>query len=69
MLFPAIAAIMPGGASLIGGTFVAALPLAALKNPFIPLGIGSSYRMGATGVILVPALVLDKFIDYRALRA
>ncbi|CAN5173980.1 ABC transporter permease [soil metagenome] len=71
----AIAAVVLGGASLfggrggIGGTFIAVLLLSVLKNLFNLLGIGSFYQMVATGVILVLALVLNKFIDSRARRA
>lgn len=68
----AIAAVVLGGASLfggrggVGGTFIAVLLLSVLKNLFNLLGIGSFFQMVATGVILVLALILNKFIDARA---
>lgn len=71
----AIAAVVLGGASLfggrgsVGGTFIAVLLLSVLKNLFNLMGIGSFFQMVATGVILVLALVLNKFIDSRARRA
>ena len=70
----AIAAVVLGGASLfggrgsVGGTFIAVLLLSVLKNLFNLMGIGSFFQMVATGVILVLALVLNKFIDSRAAR-
>ena len=71
----AIAAVVLGGASLfggrggVGGTFIAVLLLSVLKNLFNLMGIGSFFQMVATGVILVLALVLNKFIDSRARHA
>ena len=68
----AIAAVVLGGASLfggrggVGGTFIAVLLLSVLKNLFNLLGIGSFFQMVVTGLILVAALVLNKFIDSRA---
>jgi ribose transport system permease protein len=68
----AIAAVVLGGTSLfggrgtIGGTFIAVLLLSVLKNLFNLMGIGSFFQMVATGVILLLALVLNKFIDARA---
>lgn len=68
----AIAAVVLGGTSLFGGrggvsgTFVAVLLLTVLRNLFNLLGIGSFYQMVATGVILVLALILNRFIDSRA---
>ncbi len=68
----AIAAVVLGGTSLFGGrggvsgTFIAVLLLSILRNLFNLLGIGSFYQMVATGLILVLALVLNRFIDTRA---
>lgn len=68
----AIAAVVLGGTSLFGGrggvsgTFVAVLLLTVLRNLFNLMGIGSFYQMVATGVILVLALILNRFIDSRA---
>lgn len=67
----AIAAVVLGGTSLFGGrggvsgTFIAVLLLTVLRNLFNLLGIGSFYQMVATGLILVLALILNKFIDSR----
>lgn len=71
----AIAAVVLGGTSLfggrggVGGTFIAVLLLSVLKNLFNLMGIGSFVQMIATGVILVLALVLNKFLDGRAMAA
>lgn len=68
----AIAAVVLGGTSLfggrggVGGTFIAVLLLSVLKNLFNLLGIGSFFQMVMTGLILVAALILNKFIDSRA---
>lgn len=68
----AIAAVVLGGASLFGGrgsisgTFIAVLLLSVLKNIFNLMGIGSFFQMVATGIILLLALILNKFIDSRA---
>lgn len=68
----AIAAVVLGGTSLfggrggVGGTFIAVLLLSVLKNLFNLLGIGSFFQMVVTGLILVAALVLNRFIDVRA---
>ncbi|QWT22704.1 ABC transporter permease [Subtercola sp. PAMC28395] len=67
-----IAAVVLGGASLFGGrggisgTFIAVLLLSVLKNLFNLMGIGSFFQMVATGIILLLALILNKFIDSRA---
>ncbi|RFA16798.1 ribonucleotide-diphosphate reductase subunit alpha [Subtercola boreus] len=67
-----IAAVVLGGAALaggrggIGGTFIAVLLLSVLKNLFNLMGIGSFFQMVATGLILLLALILNKFIDSRA---
>lgn len=72
MELDAIAAVVLGGASLfggrggIGGTFIAVLLLSVLKNLFNLMGIGSFFQMVVTGLILVVALILNKFIDSRA---
>lgn len=71
----AIAAVVLGGTSLfggrggVGGTFIAVLLLSVLKNLFNLMGIGSFVQMIATGVILVLALILNKFLDGRAMAA
>lgn len=70
----AIAAVVLGGASLfggrggVGGTFIAVLLLSVLSNLFNLLGIGSFFQMVVTGLILIVALVLNKFIDSRVAR-
>lgn len=67
----AIAAVVLGGASLFGGrggisgTVIAVLLLSVLTNLFNLLGVGSFYQMLATGIILVAALVLNRFLDSR----
>lgn len=68
----AIAAVVLGGTSLfggrgsVGGTFIAVLLLSVLKNLFNLMGVGSFVQMIATGVILILALILNKFLDDRA---
>lgn len=67
----AIAAVVLGGTSLFGGrggvlgTFFAVMLLQVLRNIFNLLGLGSFYQMTATGVIIVAAILLNRFIDVR----
>lgn len=67
----AIAAVVLGGTSLFGGrgsilgTFVAVMLLQVLRNIFNLLGLGSFYQMTATGIIIVAAILLNRFIDMR----
>ncbi len=67
----AIAAVVLGGTSLFGGrggvlgTFFAVMLLQVLRNIFNLLGLGSFYQMTATGVIIVAAILLNRFIDIR----
>ena len=67
----AIAAVVLGGTSLFGGrggvlgTFFAVMLLQVLRNIFNLLGLGSFYQMTVTGVIIVAAILLNRFIDHR----
>lgn len=67
----AIAAVVLGGTSLFGGrggilgTFVAVMLLQVLRNIFNLLGLGSFYQMTVTGIIIVVAIILSRFIDIR----
>ena len=71
----AIAAVVLGGTSLFGGrggvlgTFFAVMLLQVLRNIFNLLGLGSFYQMTVTGVIIVVAILLNRFIDIRRGRA
>lgn len=67
----AIAAVVLGGTSLFGGrggvlgTFFAVMLLQVLRNIFNLLGLGSFYQMTVTGIIIVAAILLNRFIDLR----
>ncbi len=67
----AIAAVVLGGTSLFGGrggvlgTFFAVMLLQVLRNIFNLLGLGSFYQMTVTGVIIIAAILLNRFIDIR----
>ncbi|MFJ7357445.1 ABC transporter permease [Phyllobacterium sp. NPDC097923] len=67
----AIAAVVLGGTSLFGGrggvlgTFFAVMLLQVLRNIFNLLGLGSFYQMTVTGIIIVAAILLNRFIDHR----
>ena len=67
----AIAAVVLGGTSLFGGrggvlgTFFAVMLLQVLRNIFNLLGLGSFYQMTVTGIIIVAAILLNRFIDIR----
>lgn len=71
----AIAAVVLGGTSLFGGrgsvlgTFFAVMLLQVLRNIFNLLGLGSFYQMTVTGVIIIAAILLNRFIDHRKGRA
>ncbi len=71
----AIAAVVLGGTSLFGGrggvlgTFFAVMLLQVLRNIFNLLGLGSFYQMTVTGLIIVVAILLNRFIDIRRGRA
>lgn len=71
----AIAAVVLGGTSLFGGrggvlgTFFAVMLLQVLRNIFNLLGLGSFYQMTVTGLIIVAAILLNRFIDIRRGRA
>lgn len=71
----AIAAVVLGGTSLFGGrgsvlgTFFAVMLLQVLRNIFNLLGLGSFYQMTVTGIIIVAAILLNRFIDHRKGRA
>jgi ribose/xylose/arabinose/galactoside ABC-type transport system permease subunit len=67
----AIAAVVIGGASLmggkgrIGGTVVGILILMTLENGLNITGLPSFYRYIATGLILIAAVVIDQFTPER----
>lgn len=71
----AIAAVVLGGTSLFGGrgsvlgTFFAVMLLQVLRNIFNLLGLGSFYQMTVTGIIIIAAILLNRFIDHRKGRA
>jgi len=71
----AIAAVVLGGTSLFGGrggilgTFFAVMLLQILRNIFNLSGLGSFYQMTVTGLIIVAAILLNRFIDLRRGRA
>jgi ribose transport system permease protein len=70
----AIAAVVLGGTSLFGGrggvigTFFAVMLLQVLRNIFNLLGLGSFYQMTVTGVIIVLATLLNRWIDLRRIK-
>ena len=63
-----------GGTSLFGGrggvigTFFAVMLLQVLRNIFNLLGLGSFYQMTVTGVIIVLAILLNRWIDLRRIK-
>jgi ribose/xylose/arabinose/galactoside ABC-type transport system permease subunit len=63
----AVAAVVIGGASLmggkggLGGTLIGILILMTLENGLNIAGIPAFYRYIATGVILIAAVVIDQF--------
>ncbi len=67
----AIAAVVLGGTSLFGGrgsvvgTLFAVMLLQVLRNIFNLLGLGSFYQMTVTGVIIIAAILLNRFLDIR----
>lgn len=67
----AIAAVVLGGTSLFGGrgsvvgTLFAVMLLQVLRNIFNLLGLGSFYQMTITGVIIIAAVLLNRFLDFR----
>lgn len=67
----AIAAVVLGGTSLFGGrgsilgTAFAVMLLQVLRNIFNLLGLGSFYQMTVTGIIIIAAILLNRFIDIR----
>ena len=71
----AIAAVVLGGTSLFGGrgsvvgTLFAVMLLQVLRNIFNLLGLGSFYQMTITGVIIIAAVLLNRFLDFRRGRA
>ncbi len=66
-----IAGVVLGGTSLFGGrggllgTFFAVMLLQVLRNVFNLLGLGSFYQMTVTGLIIVAAVLLNRFIETR----
>ena len=70
----AIAAVVLGGTSLFGGrggvigTFFAVMLLQVLRNIFNLLGLGSFYQMTVMGVIIVLAILLNRWIDLRRIK-
>lgn len=71
----AIAAVVIGGASLmggkgrIGGTVIGILILMTLENGLNITGLPSFYRYIATGLILIAAVVIDQFTPERRTRS
>jgi ribose transport system permease protein len=71
----AVAAVVIGGASLmggsgtIGGTVIGILILTTLENGLNVTGIPAFYRYIATGVILIAAVVIDQFTPERRPRS
>jgi ribose transport system permease protein len=67
----AIAAVVLGGTSLFGGrgsvvgTLFAVMLLQVLRNIFNLLGLGSFYQMTVTGIIIIAAILLNRFLDIR----
>jgi ribose/xylose/arabinose/galactoside ABC-type transport system permease subunit len=67
----AVAAVVIGGASLmggkggLGGTLIGILILMTLENGLNIAGIPAFYRYIATGVILIAAVVIDQFTPER----
>ena len=67
----AIAAVVIGGASLmggkgtLGGTIIGVLILNTLENGLNIIGIPAFYRYIATGLILIAAVVIDQFTPER----
>lgn len=67
----AITAVVLGGTSLFGGLgsiigkFLAVILLQVLRNIFNLLGLGSFYQMTTTGIMIVVAILLNRFIDMR----
>lgn len=47
------------------GTFFAVMLLQVLRNIFNLLGLGSFCQMTVTGLIIVAAILLNRFIDIR----
>jgi ribose transport system permease protein len=66
--------VVLGGTSLFGGrggvigTFFAVMLLQVLRNIFNLLGLGSFYQMTVTGVIIVLAILLNRWIDLRRIK-
>ncbi|MEK5323192.1 ABC transporter permease [Aeribacillus sp. FSL M8-0254] len=64
----AIAAVVLGGTSLfggiggVGGTFIGVLLLSIITNIFNLLGLSSYYQSIFMGIIIVLALVLNRFV-------
>ncbi|WP_253958406.1 hypothetical protein [Rhizobium sp. WYJ-E13] len=54
-----------GGRGGVLGTFFAVMLLQVLRNIFSLLGLGSFYQMTVTGLIIVAAILLNRFIDIR----
>jgi ribose transport system permease protein len=50
------------------GTFFAVMLLQVLGNIFNLLGLGSFYQMTVTGVIIVLAILLNRWIDLRRIK-
>lgn len=52
-------------AAVVAGTFFAVMLLQVLRRIFNLLGLGSFYQMTLTGVIIIAAILLNRFIDIR----
>lgn len=68
MELDAIAAVVLGGTSLfggvggVGGTFVGVLLMTLITNIFNLLGLSSYYQSVCMGIIIVLALVLNRYV-------
>lgn len=53
------------GAAASSEPVFAVMPLQVLRNIFNLLGLGSFHQMAATGIIIVAAVLLNRFVDFR----
>ena len=71
----AIAAVVIGGTSMSGGqgsmigTFLGACIIGVLNNGLLLLGMGDFARMMVTGLIIVVAVIIDKYRAQAVLQA
>jgi ribose transport system permease protein len=57
-----------GGRGGVIGTFFAVMLFQVLRTIFNLLGLGSFYQMTVTGVIIVLAILLNRWIDLRRIK-